>query len=89
MTNWRFLARWLGLEENEVQRILEEHPNSVREQCYQMLLRWREMDPQNYNYHVLGDALLRENIELYAKFVDEVHRQESAPVAPLPEISKP
>ena len=45
------------------------------------------MDPQNYNYHVLGDALLMENIELYAKFVDEVHQQENTPVAPLPEVS--
>ena len=76
VTGWKFIARWLGLEESDIWRIIEEHPNSVREQCYQMLLRWREMDPHNYNYHVLGDALLKEDTGFYAELVEEVHGKE-------------
>ena len=73
VTNWKFLGRWLGLKENDLLRI--EADNQInREQCYQMFLRWKESDPENYTYPVLGDALQNENQELYNEFVDEVHR---------------
>ena len=73
VTNWKFLGRWLGLPENDLLRI--EADNQInREQCYQMFLRWKESDPENYTYPVLGDALQRESQELYNEFVDEVRQ---------------
>ena len=72
MTNWKFIARWLGLAENEVSQIETDHPKEHREQCYQMFVRWKELDPKNYTYAVLGSALGKESQELYEKFVEEV-----------------
>ena len=72
VTNWKFIARWLGLAENEVSRIETDHPKEDREQCYQMFVRWKELHPKNYTYAVLGSALGKESQELYEKFVEEV-----------------
>jgi hypothetical protein len=75
---WKFLARWLGLQENEISRIEADHPRSDREQCYQMFLRWKAVDPGNYTYPVLGDVLRKESQELYNEYVKEIHRVESS-----------
>ena len=53
-------------------RIETEHPKSVREQCYQMFLHWRSVDPENFTYIVLGDALRKENLELFNEYMKEV-----------------
>jgi hypothetical protein len=74
VTNWKFLGRWLGLPENVLSRIITDNQKSDREQCYQMFLRWKESDPENYTYPVLGDALQRESQVLYNEFVDEVRQ---------------
>ena len=73
VTNWKFLGRWLGLKENVLSRIEADNQMSNREQCYQMFLRWKESDPENYMYPVLGDALQNESQELYNEFVEKVH----------------
>jgi hypothetical protein len=73
VTNWKFIARWLGLSENEIMRIKSDHPCSDREQCYQMFLRWKAVDPGNYTYPVLGAALRKASQELYNEYVEEVH----------------
>ena len=78
LTNWKFIARWLGLQENEISRIMADNPLSDREQCYQMFLRWRETDPENYTYPVLGQALKKESLELYNEYVREVHHVENS-----------
>ena len=57
--------------------IFTDHPNDGREQCYQMFLKWRSVDPENYTYPVLGEALRRESMELFNEFVREVHRVET------------
>ena len=72
VTNWKFLGRWLGLPENVLSRIEADNPKADREQCYQMFLRWKESDPENYTYPVLGDALQNESQELYNEFVEKV-----------------
>ena len=77
VTNWKFLGRWLGLPENVLLRIEADNPISYHEQCYQMFLEWKESDPENYTYPVLGDALQRESQELYYEFVDEVYEVEN------------
>ena len=77
VTNWKFLARWLGLQEADVARIETDNPNNNREQCYQMFLRLRAVDPENYTYPVLGEALRKESQELYSDYVKEVHRVEN------------
>ena len=77
VANWKFLGRWLGLPENVLSRIITDNQKSDREQCYQMFLRWKESDPENYTYPVLGDALRKESPELYYEFVKEVHQVEN------------
>ena len=42
-----------------------------------MFLKWRSVDPDNYTYPVLGEALRRESMELFNEFVKEVHRAET------------
>ena len=76
MTSWKFVARWLQIDENEISRIEAENPKRVREQCYQMFLYWKEADPQNYTYPILGAVLQQVSLGLHAEFVEEVHRVE-------------
>ena len=82
---WKFLARRLGLQESDVSRIESDHPQDTREQCYQMFLRLRAVDPENYTYPVLGEALRKESQELYNDYVKEVHRVEYKITLPVPE----
>ena len=35
------------------------------------------MDPENFTYHVLGEALRRESQKLFNDYVEEVHRVEN------------
>ena len=79
VTHWKFLARWLNLSEIEIRRIECDNPLDIREQCYQMLIRCRVIDPQNFTYPVLGDALQKAIIstELFDDYVKEVHRLEN------------
>jgi hypothetical protein len=74
---WKFVARWLSLDDSEISCIEKDHSRSDREQCYQMFLKWKAMDPDNYKYPVLGQALRKESQELYNEYVKEVHRVES------------
>lgn len=53
-------------------RIETEHPKSVREQCYQMFQHWKSVDPENFNYITLGEALRKESMELFNEYVEKV-----------------
>ena len=77
VSHWKFIARWLGLSETEVSRIISDNPNEDREQCYQMFVRWKAVSPESYTYPVLGEALRRESQELFNEFVKEVYRVET------------
>lgn len=58
MPKWKFLARYLHLQESEIQQISAENPSNVQEQTYQMLLKWNQSQTQNNDhYHVLGEAV--------------------------------
>ena len=39
-------------------------------------MKWKASDPDNYNYVVLGEALKKENPELYNEYLKEVERVE-------------
>ena len=80
---WKFLARRLALEENELHRIESDNPNNDREQCYQMFLRWKAVYPTNYTYPVLGEALRKESRELYNDYVKQVHTVEEKIILPI------
>ena len=74
--DWKFLARWLGLQESDITQVEMDNPRSGREQCYQMLLKWKSVAPESYSYPVLGEALRQESLELFNAYVKEVHRVE-------------
>ena len=76
---WKFIARLLGLEDNEISRIVCDHPQDTREQCYQMFVLWKSRFPENYTYSVLGNALKKENKEIYCKYENEVFQVENDP----------
>ena len=71
---WKFFARRLELPEYEIERIAEENPGDVGEQCYQMFHTWYQRAPGDYNYQVIGKVLLDDerNKKLYNEFVKEV-----------------
>lgn len=74
---WKFVARWLGLSESTITTIISDHPNESREQCYQMFMQWKSEYPESFTYPVLGEALRRESLELFQKFVKEVQTFDS------------
>lgn len=82
--HWKFIARWLKLSENEISTIVTDHPQDSREQCYQMFMQWKSMDPDNYNYLVLGEALKKESEELYSKYEKEIERVENTIIVNTP-----
>ena len=66
------------MEERDIRRIVAEHPDSVREQCYQMFLYWERINPELYSYSTLGEALVNdeENRELFLRFAQKVEDHE-------------
>ena len=72
VTKWKFIGRRLGLEENVLSRIESQNPKDIREQCYQMFQHWKSVDPMNFTYNVLGDALRKESMKLFNEYVEKV-----------------
>lgn len=79
IVKWKFIARFLGLEDFEIDRIVEENPRDVKEQCYQMFCKWEQQMPHKYSYQTLGKVLLdsEKNKRLFADFVKEVNKAEA------------
>lgn len=69
---WKFLARALEVPDNAIERIYLDYQNDSREQCYQMLRKWTQINGQNATYQHLGRALKTEVEEAYPKYVDIV-----------------
>lgn len=78
VVDWKFFARYLRLEDKDIERIEKEHANDVREQCYAMLRQWRLHQADVCNYRTLGTALRRDgkNCYLYSQFVKEISKHE-------------
>ena len=60
LTGWRFLGRFLGLDESDLQRISYEHEGNFSEQCHAMIQTWYQRRPLEYNYRVFGEALWKD-----------------------------
>ena len=76
IVKWKFIARFLGLEEFEIDRIVEENPRDIKEQCYLMFRKWEQQMPDKYSYQTLGKVLLdsEKNKRLFADFAKEVSK---------------
>ena len=74
LPKWKFLARLLGIQDHEIQQITENFQNDVQEQCYQMLLKWKQShSDSDSSYHKLGEAILEEFGEQhFSKYVNIV-----------------
>ena len=78
LVGWPFVARYLGFnDEATIERIKEENPHDVSEQCYLMLDRWYRERPSRFSCRTLGEALFRSerNKHLYPEFVQRVMAQ--------------
>ena len=78
MTQWRFLARRLHLQECDIQQIGVNFSNDIQEQSYQMLLKWKlSLSCNSDAYHTLGEAVREEFGEtLYSDYVTMVQEAE-------------
>ena len=78
VTQWRFLARRLHIEEHDIQQIGVDFPASIQEQSYQMLLKWKlSLSCNNDAYHTMGEAVREEFGEtLYSDYVTMVQEAE-------------
>ena len=67
---WKFLGRYLGMEESTIERIDLENPQNIREQCYQMLTTFARQQGTACTCRRLGEALLQseKNRHLFGKF---------------------
>lgn len=74
---WKFFARYLGLEEDVIKLVPEE--GSREEACYSMLNLWRQHHVDKYNYRTLGTALRNDvnSIYLYSDFVKKISQYEN------------
>ena len=79
IVKWKFVARYLGLEDYEIDRIVDENPRDLTEQCYQMFCKWEQRMPEKYSYRILGKVLLEneKNKMLFAEFAKEVNEAET------------
>ena len=78
---WKFLARELGIEEHEIQRIKEDNAGDIQEQSYQMLLKWTQSQSGG-SYPILGEAvrktLDKQRYLNYVTMVNEVERSQNS-----------
>ena len=76
MVEWKWVARYLGIKEQEVVRIERENPSSIAEQCYQMLTTWqRQNTDADTNYVALYKAIQEgeRNVDLCKEFAEFVN----------------
>ena len=80
MTSWKFVARYLKVDDAELARIEYNNRNNLREQCFQFLHRWQQMTPTDEaTYQVLLDAVERgEGRELKGQFLQHILELESS-----------
>ena len=78
LVGWPFIARYLGFAEPMIERVKEENPHNVSEQCYQMFNKWYRQRPSEFSCRKLGEALFKSerNRHLYSEFVKRVMDQQ-------------
>ena len=79
IVRWKFIGRFLGLENHVLDRIEVENQGDVTEQCYRMLDTWRVQRSSPYSYRMLGEQLLKSegNRALYPEFVKKATETEN------------
>ena len=74
--SWKFIARHLGLEESDIERIVADHMNfGTDELCFQMFVMWeRYFTDRGCDYRTLGEVLRtsEKNRHLYSEYVTRV-----------------
>ena len=73
-TNWKIVARQLGVEETPIQQIAAENHQDTKEAFYQAMLYWRRKEGKEATPQKLITALtemkLKKVIEDYEKYLD-------------------
>ena len=79
VVQWKFLGRYLGMEEPTIERIALEDPNNIREQCFQMLKTFERQQGAECTCRRLGEALLQseKNRHLFGKFCGKLRELSS------------
>ena len=74
MVQWKFLGRYLDVEENVIERISLENPLDIREQCYKMLQAFSMRGGSESTCQRLGRALSEseKNKHLFEQFCRKV-----------------
>ncbi len=64
---WKSIARYLSLSENDICLIDNKYylKDGLRECCYQMLVKWRELFPNDCFLYNLCLKLIKINLNLY------------------------
>ena len=57
LKEWRWLGCELLLSEADLEQLANAHPNSLREQCHQMLVTWRQQAGKEATMKTLVKAL--------------------------------
>ncbi|XP_064392221.1 uncharacterized protein LOC135339913 isoform X4 [Halichondria panicea] len=78
ITDWRFVAHFLKIDNSEIERIGIDYHDCVMEQRYQMFESWKRHEWREYTYRTLGDVLLKteSNRHLYPEFCRRVEQIE-------------
>ena len=63
LSNWRFIGRRLGFDDTTIVMLENDHPNNLREQCYQMMLKWMQKDGDQATYLKLIQAFEKNNLK--------------------------
>ena len=75
--SWKFIARHLGLQESDIERITSDH-NGILEQRFQMFRTWEQQGFDDCSYQRLGEVLMNseKNRHLYEEYVRKVNENE-------------
>ena len=81
IVSWKFIARYLGLKENDIERIMADYRNfGTDEMCFQMFVMWeRYFTGMGCDYRTLGEVLRKseKNRHLYPEYVERVKALEN------------
>ena len=73
-----FARRELRLKDSDISEIMADYPDSIQEQNYEMLLRWKQSQSEGVTYNTLGQAVRRafgEQLYLhYVKLVSDMQK---------------
>ena len=69
--NWKKVARWLGVNDHNIDMLVHNFPTDIEEQFYQMMLKWKQLKGKDATYSRLEEAFRNAGQVLAAEFVAE------------------